>query len=96
MFDDDGAISEPRIDGVDTNIQAAGRLVYFVTANGRRTLRCLNAGQDSRFGLFNNVNDDFRGLISAYNQSQKQSLRIAQSLITFEETVNIYTHALCA
>ncbi len=95
-FAANGTISEPRIDGVDKNIRAIGRLAYFVTANRMQTLYYLNVGQDGRFGQFNNVNDDFGGSISTYNRLQKRSLRIAQSLITFEDNIDIYFYSICA
>ncbi len=90
---DAGNITEPRIDGLDPNTRATARLVYFNITSAGQQVEYLNAGNDGIFGS----SDDFGNTLFR-NQTARllTSLRIAGSLVTFEDNANIYFDSLCA
>ncbi len=85
-------IAEPRIDGVDNNVQATARMVYLSTTSTGQQIEYINAGQDARF----DANDQKLTFYQHQGSPQISSLRIAGSLITFEDNINIYFYSLCA
>lgn len=84
-------IAEPRIDGIDVNNPATARLVYLSATSVGQQVKYLNAGSDASFNA-----SDQQQTLYIHQGYPITSLRIAGSLVTFEDNALVYFYSLCA